>query len=115
MPKQINFIKDNIITWQNSVSVFKNHLLVEFGKYQSDKNFEKVQELTQAMIEVTKFESWVLEKLLDYASMETNINRSQVEADLRELNHRLWLFVMPYKNQKSKDQFVNSISLNQYK
>ncbi len=113
--KKVNFIRNNLITWQNAIGVFKSQLLVEFGKYPTDKHLPQVQQLVSAIIEVTKFESWVLEKLQQYANGETEIDQAQITADLQELNQKLWLFVMPYKNQKAKDQFANSTSLTDYK
>jgi hypothetical protein len=111
---QADFLKQHLIKIQQLTNTAKSQLLLEFGKYQTDANFEYLCEMVKIMSAFSKFESELLGKFLVFLQNDARYDLIQIQQDLETVQRRIETFIYTIRTGPAKDQFINVKPLGDY-
>lgn len=111
---QSDFLKLYLIKIQQLTGAVKSQLLLEFGRFQTDANFEYLCELVKIMQAFSKFEAELLGKFAVFVQNDPRLDRRQLEQDLETVQLRLDVFIRTIRFGPDKDQFINVKPLSEY-
>lgn len=114
MPGQIDFLKEHLVKIQIMLGVTRSAVMLEFGKYQTDANFDHTVEMIKIMRAISEFEAEVLGKFAVFLKSDARYNSVQLAKDLETIRQRLETFVYTLKSGPAKDQFINVKPLHEY-